>query len=185
MTVTISFDLSRRDLQYFRRAVREARQAIRDADEPDIIEAIAGAVAGIRNGMPPPDFIGRYLPELDALLAMLNDAEWRLPRPDRERLLATLVYLADPEDLIPDDTPGIGLLDDAIMIELLLRELSHVREAYRDFCRYRDEYPQRYADAHDLDVRRRRIERRRRQLHQRMRRRKARGVDRRRVRILW
>lgn len=185
MTVTISFNLSRRDLQYFRRAVREARQAIRDADEPDIIEAIAGAVAGFRSGTRLPDFIGRYLPELDALIAMLNDAEWRLPASDRERLLATLIYLADPEDLIPDDTPGVGLLDDAIMIELLLRELAHVREAYRDFCRYREDYPQRYANPEDEDARRRRIATRRRQLHARMRRRKARGVDQRAVRILW
>ena len=141
MSVTISLELSRRDLQYFRRAVRQARHAIRDADEADIIEAIAAAVAGYRQTSPLPDFIARYLPELDALLAMLEDPEWRLPRAERERLLATLIYLADPEDLIPDNTPGVGFLDDAIMIELLLRELAHVREAYRDFCRYRESYP--------------------------------------------
>lgn len=181
MSVTISLELSRRDLQHFRRAVRQARDAIRDADEADIIEAIADAVAGYRKISPLPDFIGRYLPELDALLRMLDDPEWRLPRAERARLLATLIYLADPEDLIPDDTPGVGFLDDAIMIELLLREIAHLREAYHDFCDFREQVAE---CSQEPAIRRKRLDARRRQLHARMRRRKARGTPDR-VRLLW
>jgi uncharacterized membrane protein YkvA (DUF1232 family) len=102
---------------------------------------------------------------------MLNDDEWQLPEQDRERLLATFVYFADPEDILPDDVPVIGYLDDVIIIELVTREMQHVREAYDDFCAFRDEFD----GSNDVDpvIRRDRIDRRRQQLHQRMRRRSA------------
>ena len=56
-------------------------------------------------------------------------------------VLAALAYVCDPEDIIPDDIPGIGLLDDAVMIELVFRELRHEIEAYEDFRRYRTSIP--------------------------------------------
>ena len=53
-------------------------------------------------------------------------------------MLNALAYFTEPEDLIPDHIPGLGFLDDAIMIELVVRELKHEIEAYQDFCDYRD-----------------------------------------------
>ena len=105
---------------------------------------------------------------------MLTDEEWQLPEGDRERLLATFVYFADPEDILPDDIPVIGYLDDVIIIELVARELVHVREAYDDFCRFRDDFEKEHGDNTDPVIRRDRIDRRRQQLHQRMQRRSAR-----------
>ncbi len=37
--------------------------------------------------------------------------------------------------------PGIGLLDDAVMIELVFRELRHEIEAYEDYGRLRRSLP--------------------------------------------
>jgi len=105
---------------------------------------------------------------------MLTDDEWQLPETDRERLLATFVYFADPEDILPDDIPVIGYLDDVIIIELAVRELVHVREAYADFCQYRDEFEKSHEGDVDPVIRRDRLDRKRQQLHQRMRRRSAR-----------
>src|SRR5690606_9152285 len=48
------------------------------------------------------------------------------------------VYFADPKDVIPDHVQVLGYLDDAIMIELCVRELRHELEAYDDFCEYRE-----------------------------------------------
>jgi uncharacterized membrane protein YkvA (DUF1232 family) len=56
---------------------------------------------------------------------------------DRQRVLACLTYFANPKDLIPDNVPVLGFLDDAIMIELSVRELKHELDAYDDFCDYR------------------------------------------------
>ncbi|MGB5492312.1 MAG: YkvA family protein, partial [Woeseiaceae bacterium] len=96
------------------------------------------------------------------------------PEIDRERLLATFVYFADPEDILPDDIPVIGYLDDVIIIELAVRELKHVREAYEDFCDFRNDFDHKQGKKVDPVIRRDRLDRRRQQLHQRMRRRSAR-----------
>ncbi|MDX1517218.1 MAG: YkvA family protein [Woeseiaceae bacterium] len=174
MSMKLSFELSDRDLKYFRDALAASRNAVRDAEESEIIEAIRQVLDDIRGNQPLPDFVARRIPELEALIMMLLDDEWRLPRGDRERLLAAFVYFGDPEDILPDDVPVIGYLDDVIMIELVNRELRHVREAYGDFCRFRDDFDADNGSEVDGAVRRDRLDRRRRQLHQRMRRRTAR-----------
>jgi uncharacterized membrane protein YkvA (DUF1232 family) len=173
MGLRISFELSDRDLAFFRQALRQSRAAVRHAEDAEIVDAIHAVLDEIRGSEPLPDFVARRIPELESLLRMLGDDEWQLPEADRERLLATFVYFADPEDILPDEIPVIGYLDDVIIIELVARELVHVREAYDDFCAFRDDYDQQQGPAIDPAIRRDRIDRRRQQLHQRMRRRSA------------
>lgn len=173
MSMKISFELSDRDLNFFRKALRQSRDAVRDADDSEIIDAIGDVLDEIRKNEPLPDFVGDRIPELESLIRMLTDDEWQLPAADRERLLATFVYFADPEDILPDDIPVIGYLDDVIIIELVVRELHHVRTAYDDFCRFRDEFDSDNGKGVDPVIRRDRIDRKRQQLHQRMQRRSA------------
>ena len=173
MAMTISFELTDRDLQFFRKALKQSRDAVKDAEDIEIIDAIRDVLDEIRQADPLPDFVGKRIPELESLLSMLTDDDWQLPEEDRERLLATFVYFADPEDILPDDIPVIGYLDDVIIIELVVRELFHVREAYDDFCRFREDFEQNTDSGVDPVIRRDRLDRRRQQLHQRMRRRSA------------
>jgi len=172
--VKLSFELSERDLRYFRKALRQSREAVRDAEEQDIVEAVRHVLDEIRRNDPLPDFVARRLPEVETMVDMLIDREWRLPKGDRERLLSMFIYFSDPEDLLPDDIPVIGYLDDVIIIELILRDLKHVRDAYQDFCAFRQEFDSRHGAGIDGAIRRDRLDRRRQQLHQRMRRRAAR-----------
>ena len=170
----ISFELTDRDLLYFRDALQASRHAVRDAEETEIIEVIRDVLEEIRGNEPLPDFVAERIPKLESLIQMLADDEWQLPDADRERLLATFVYFADPEDILPDDIPVIGYLDDVIMIELIVRELHHVSEAYGDFCRFREQFDAENRGV-DAALRRDRLDRRRQQLHQRMKRRSAKG----------
>ena len=174
MSLNISFELTDRDLAFFREALRQSRAAVKDAEDTEIIEAVRAVLDEIRRSEPLHDFVGTRIPELESFLHMLTDDEWQLPDADRERLLATFVYFADPEDILPDDIPVIGYLDDVIIIELVARELVHVREAYDDFCAFRDEFESNNSENLDPVIRRDRIDRQRQQLHQRMRRRSAR-----------
>lgn len=166
-----SIELSNRDLKYFREALKKSRDAVRHAEESEIVEAIGDVLAEIKNAAPLPDFVSKRIPQLESMIRMLQDDEWQLPNDARERLLAAFIYFADPEDLVPDDIPVIGYIDDIIMIELVVVELQHVREAYDDFCDYRDNYDKTSVGKQDGAVRRDRIDRKRQQLHQRMKRR--------------
>lgn len=169
----ISFELTDRDLNFFREALQQSRNAVRDAEESEIIEAIRDVLDEISQSDPLPDFVGERIPKLESLISMLIDSEWQLPEADRERLLATFVYFADPEDILPDDIPVIGYLDDVIILELVARELHHVREAYIDFCKFRDDFERQEGKNVDPVIRRDRLDRRRQQLHQRMHRRSS------------
>lgn len=174
MGMKISFELTDRDLRFFRNSLKQSRDAVRDAEETEIVEAISDVLDGIRRNQPLPDLIAERIPELESLIGMLTDEDWQLPATDREKVLATFVYFADPEDVLPDEIPVIGYLDDVIIIELMARELRHVREAYDDFCEFRQKYDDEQGPDVDPVIRRDRLDRRRQQLHQRMRRRSAR-----------
>jgi uncharacterized membrane protein YkvA (DUF1232 family) len=181
----LTLELSERDLTFFRQALRSARQAVRHADETDIVDAIDDVLSEIKQAEPLPDFVARRIPQLETMIQMLKDEEWQLPRDERDRLLSTFVYFADPEDIVPDDIPVIGYLDDVIIIELVVREMHHVREAYDDFCEFRDSYDKRYSAGHDSAVRRDRIDRKRQQLHQRMKRRLQKDRKLSKTSVLW
>lgn len=181
MGMRFSIELTDRDLDYFRQALKKSRDAVRHADESEIIEAISDILAEIKSEDPLPDFVESRIPGLESLIKMLQDDEWALPTEERERLLAMFVYFGDPEDILPDYIPVIGYLDDVIMIELVVRELQHVRDAYDDFCDFRDSYDRRFKSGHDPAVRRDRIDKKRQALHQRMKRRRK--SDKRRTKI--
>lgn len=174
MSIRLSFELTDRDLRFFRNALRKSRDVVRDAEESEIVDAIRDVILDIRKSEPLPDFVATRLPELESMIQMLNDDDWCLPEGDRERILAAFVYFGDPEDILPDDIPVIGYLDDVIILELVARDLQHVREAYDDFCTFRDDYDRESKARTDGAVRRDRLDRRRQQLHQRMRRRTSR-----------
>jgi len=185
MGMRFSITLTDRDLRFFRQALRKSRDAVRHAEEAEIIEAIGDVLEDIKSEKPLPDFVEKRIPELESLIRMLKDDEWQLPKGDRERLLATFVYFGDPEDILPDHIPVIGYLDDVIMIELVVRELHHVREAYDDFCKFRDEYDQQFKTGQDETVYRDRIDQRRQQLHKRMKRRVAKDKRANKSTALW
>jgi uncharacterized membrane protein YkvA (DUF1232 family) len=185
MGMRFIINLTDRDLAYFRQALQKARDAVRHAEESEIIEAIGDVLAEIKSEQPLPDFVEIRIPELESLIRMLQDSEWALPRDERESLLATFIYFGDPEDILPDHIPVIGYLDDVIIIELVVRELHHVREAYDDFCDYRDAYDQRFKTGHDAAIRRDRIDRKRQQLHQRMKRRMVKDKRAKKATALW
>ncbi len=180
-----TIELSDRDLRFFRKALRKSRDAVRHAEEAEIVEAIGDVLEEIKGEAPLPDFVANRIPQLDAMIRMLQDSEWNLPKAERERLLAMFVYFGDPEDVVPDHIPVIGYLDDIIMIELVIRELHHVREAYDDYCDFRDAYDKKNQNAQDGAIRRDRIDKKRQQLHQRMKRRLAKDRRAKKATALW
>ena len=136
MGLRVSFELDDEDLKHFRLIMREARKAAARL-APEEIVASAEALLGQIQESRVPQFIRERLGQLKIMIQMLKDHEWRLPDSESTRVLNALAYFTEPEDLIPDHIPGVGFLDDAIIIELVVRELKHEIEAYGDFCNFR------------------------------------------------
>lgn len=172
MPFKLTIELSDRDLRHFRRELKRAREAVGIADDEEILTAAAELVQTLRRAELP-DFVQDRLGKLETLHAMLTDPDWSLRDDERSPVLAALAYVCDPEDIIPDDIPGIGMLDDAVMIELVFRELRHEIEAYADFQRFRASLVKRRLGGKDVQATSARLERRRTQLMARMRRRRA------------
>lgn len=85
-----------------------------------------------------PACIAERLRQAEALGWLAGDAAWA-PHPTVvEPLRAVLAYLEGDEDLIPDDLPDFGQLDDAIVVESAWPRLSRELEAYLDFRRVRE-----------------------------------------------
>ncbi|HMA30274.1 MAG TPA: hypothetical protein VKT00_00510, partial [Casimicrobiaceae bacterium] len=86
----------------------------------------------------------------------------------------------DAQDLVPDNTPLLGLVDDAIMLELVLRELQHELDGYEEFDAYRrSEAPNRDKPGTRRPVSREDwLESKRRALHDRIRERRERDLAR-------
>jgi uncharacterized membrane protein YkvA (DUF1232 family) len=139
MSLRISFELGAADIQHFRNAMRKARRTVRDAEDSDILDAARSLFGDVQDKRVPA-YVRERMDRLQAMVDMVEDPEWHMHRAERERVLAALVYFCDPDDLIPDDIPGLGFLDDAIMIELAFVELRHEVEAYQDFCEFRRKY---------------------------------------------
>jgi uncharacterized membrane protein YkvA (DUF1232 family) len=76
-----------------------------------------------------------FIPDCVVLVSRLARDE-RISRPRRFVLFGVLGYLALPIDLVPDFLPGIGQLDDAVLLGLALRVIVRgggtqiVREAW-------------------------------------------------------
>jgi uncharacterized membrane protein YkvA (DUF1232 family) len=168
----ITFELEPADIERFQAALSRARRATRCADEVDVIDATKYTLDHLSNSAPA--YVRKRLVEVQRLILMLEDEAWALSDPERSDVVETLAYFSDPDDLIPDDIEVVGLLDDAIMLELLLRRMRRVLSAYAEFCAYRTTLAAMPGDAEARRMHARCLAEKRVKLHSRMRRKRVR-----------
>jgi uncharacterized membrane protein YkvA (DUF1232 family) len=137
MPVRIVLELSDEDLGYYRRVMDDVWKNNAKRAEKELVD---GARRLLRQATKAgtPEYVRERLTDLAVLLDLIDDGEWPLPQDDRRRIVAAVGYFAVAKDMIPDKIPGIGFLDDALMADLVMRELKHEVAGYREFCEYRD-----------------------------------------------
>jgi uncharacterized membrane protein YkvA (DUF1232 family) len=133
----ISFSLEESDVAYFRKLFRNARKTAAEQDPSEIIAAVRALIARVREARKNPKFVTETVTVLEDLVRMIEDEDYELPKGPRAEVLAALSYFANPEDLIPDQVPGLGFLDDAIMIKIAEDEFRHELWGYRKFVKFR------------------------------------------------
>jgi uncharacterized membrane protein YkvA (DUF1232 family) len=136
MSIQISLELSDGDLKHFRELMNTAIDNAKQLPPEQVVEKASALCEEMENASIP-DFVAKRLVSLKKLIGALNDVEWQLPEDERTEILTSLAYFCDPDDLVPDNIPGLGYLDDAIMIELVLQDMSLDLEAYESFCSFR------------------------------------------------
>ena len=175
MSLHISFTLSQSDLEYFNEVMLQAREKAKNISQQQIISSAEQLLKKVSE-CETADFIQDHMSQLDTLIGMVVDEGWGMIEEDRERVLEALSYFSEPEDLIPDDIPRLGFLDDAIMIDIVCKALAHEIQAYREFLIFRATEANRRGDDAKPVEKSDWLEQRRQQLHARMRRRRD-GYD--------
>jgi len=137
MDLEIKFELDEQDLARFKKLFSAARRKSAKQNPEELLRTASARIhAGLRRKAP--NFVQTRLKGLQRLVAMASDETWRLPKRERKAIIDSLAYFAVTDDVIGDQIPVIGLLDDAIAAELVLRGLRHELDAYDEFCRYRE-----------------------------------------------
>jgi uncharacterized membrane protein YkvA (DUF1232 family) len=141
MSLAITIELGDADLKHFIDAMHVAQQEAKNLPAHEITDAASQLLADGKESKLP-SFIAERLSKLDSMISMVNDQGFALPDEDRQRVLGCLAYFANPKDIIPDNVPVLGFLDDAIMIDVVQQVLAPEIEAYADFCKFREQEAQ-------------------------------------------
>ena len=136
MSLDVTFTLSEQDLEHFRKILDETKKNLGNMSSESIIGKAKSVSASIDDSVP--EFISSRLSNLDVLVNMAEDAQWDLEAEEKEEIYCALAYFSNEQDMIADNIPVLGLLDDAIMIELVSLDLQEDIEAYNEFCQYRE-----------------------------------------------
>ncbi len=139
----VTFTLDEEDANYFRALYRKAKKGAQNQDPAHIIREARGIVRQVRASKKTPRFVLDAIEVLADLTDLIQDDEYAAPKRVRDEVLAGIAYFSNPEDLIPDHIPGLGFLDDAIMVKFIEDEFNHELWGFRKFRKLRDASEQR------------------------------------------
>lgn len=137
MPFDITITLSDEDLQKFQDSIDKGKLAINGTESAKAIESKAAELIQRASDSDLPQFIYDRILQLQILLNMIRDTEWKLTDEEIHSIRGALYYFVDPEDLIPDHIPSIGFLDDAMYTEIIVQELKTEIKMYQEFCQFR------------------------------------------------
>ena len=142
-TFKVTFQLDESDAEYFRSLYRKAKKGAAEQDSDKIIESARDVVKRVRASKKTPRFVIDAIEVLADLVDIIQSEAYAAPARVKSEVLAALAYFTNPEDLIPDHVPGLGFLDDALMVKFIEEEFKHELWGFRKFRDRRDATEQR------------------------------------------
>lgn len=80
-----------------------------------------------------------YLMIIFSLIKDWINGEYReIPNGSIIAIMIGLIYFVSPVDIIPDFIPGIGLLDDAIVLGLIIKQVKADLDKYKEWKQARN-----------------------------------------------
>jgi hypothetical protein len=131
------------------RGFNEAVQQLDPGHAPFTADQIAGAARRVLRAATKGQestFIKVRMRRAGEIRAVLRDTHWHITPPLGDKMRCLLGYIDSQGTLIPNDLPIVGLLDDAILVDVAMDALRTELDEYADFCRFR------VAEAARLDV---------------------------------
>lgn len=101
-------------------------------DQDVIIEKVQDVLIKLKSASQE-DYVVKHISKLEEMLNMLIDKKWNMSNKDKKYVLAAISYFIDENDIIPDNIPVVGFLDDCIVIDIVTEKIKHEIEAYKEF----------------------------------------------------
>ena len=130
--VTITVDIDDQVKEHFNNFIEKHGIEVDPNDVAQAKKEIAGIRASNSDG-----YILSQVNNLEAMIAMVEDKVWKIKKDNMEKINATIKYFVDDDDVIPDTIPGIGYLDDCIIIDSTMDEVCDELLEFQDFSRTR------------------------------------------------
>lgn len=116
----------------------EAREELENKSQKvgdDDVQKVLARKEDIKAKFESSGYLNRFINELKLMFSMIQDywnGDYReVPWMTIAAVVAALLYVLSPVDLIPDFIPGIGLIDDAAVVAACLNMIQTDFEAYK------------------------------------------------------
>ncbi len=137
-SMKISFTLDETDLAYFKDLFKRVKKHGAGLDRARVIADVRGLIGRVRAAKRVPSFVLEAVGNLESLIEMVEDKDYALPSKTANEVLAAVAYFSNPQDLVPDTLPGLGYLDDAIMIKFLEEQFQFELAGFKKFQNFRE-----------------------------------------------
>ena len=129
---TVTIDIDDQVKAHFNKFIEEHGSNINAADVKEALVKVAEVRASVNDG-----YVIDQVGCLQMMLSMVEDKTWVIEESNKEKINATIKYFIDDDDIIPDHIPGIGYVDDCIVIDGTMDAVEEEMMEYKDFCRAR------------------------------------------------
>ncbi|VAW46820.1 hypothetical protein MNBD_GAMMA02-300 [hydrothermal vent metagenome] len=129
---TITIDIDDQVKAHFNKFIDEHGSNINSDDVKEALIKVAEVRATETDG-----YVIDQVGCLQMMLSMVEDKTWVIENSNKEKINATIKYFIDDDDIIPDHIPGIGYVDDCIVIDGTMDAVEDEMMEYKDFCRAR------------------------------------------------
>lgn len=109
----------------------ESKKLINDTEEvKKKLNEASEKVDKLKNG-PFNQILEDFLLMIDIIGAYINNEYKEIPFGSIIAILAAIIYVVNPLDILPDVIPGIGLIDDAFVVALVIKQVHADLQNYK------------------------------------------------------